>query len=205
MGFIVVNLSARILFAGGVVQRRFGLFVWVSGEGMKQNSSRSKVEFFRKEFITLARKAGGSYSTVADRSRIARYFLDYLNHSGIKLRQVESIKSRHIEDYIKSRIAQEISHRTLQNEMSALRAILTQAGKSKLAAPDNERLNNVALGISGVNREGKKSALTQEEFCQAFQIIEKQDRGVAATMRLAYAFGLRTKRSVSRLLSPLLI
>ncbi|MBD2807090.1 DNA-binding protein, partial [Xenorhabdus sp. ZM] len=45
---------------------------------MAQKSARSKVERFRKEFITHARKAGGSFATVADRERIARQFLDYL-------------------------------------------------------------------------------------------------------------------------------
>ncbi|MBD2806778.1 DNA-binding protein, partial [Xenorhabdus sp. ZM] len=45
---------------------------------MAQKSVRSKVERFRKEFITHARKAGGSFATVADRERIARQFLDYL-------------------------------------------------------------------------------------------------------------------------------
>nr|WP_315708200.1 integrase domain-containing protein [Brenneria ulupoensis] len=65
-----------------------------------------------------------------------------------------------------------------------------------MADPKNERLNNKSLGISGVNRDGTKTALTQDEFLKAFNEIEKQDRGVAATMRLAYVFGLRTKESV---------
>ncbi|MEB6791502.1 DNA-binding protein, partial [Escherichia coli] len=40
---------------------------------MSRKSSRSKVEVFRKSFISLARDCGGSYATTADRMRIARY------------------------------------------------------------------------------------------------------------------------------------
>ncbi|PHM55418.1 DNA-binding protein [Xenorhabdus hominickii] len=119
---------------------------------MAQGSTRSKVELFRKVFITHARQAGGSFVTVADRARIARHFLDYLKDNGIKLRQMDSLKVKYIEHYIAERKANNISHRTLQNEMSMLRAILAQAGKHKLADPDNARLSNRALGIADTSR-----------------------------------------------------
>lgn len=163
---------------------------------MKQKSARSKIEEFRKEFISLARKGAGGYATIADRERVSRYFLEHLRSTGIKLRSIESVKVRYVESYISQRKAQNISHRTLQNEMSVLRGVFSAAGKHRLADPDNERLSNKALGISGVNRDGTKTALSREEFSKAFSEIEKQDRGVAATMRLAYIFGLRTKEAV---------
>ncbi|MFP1887049.1 integrase domain-containing protein [Lonsdalea quercina] len=163
---------------------------------MKQKSTRSKIEGFRKDFISLARKGAGGYATIADRQRVGRYFLDHLKSAGIKLRSVDSLKVRYIENYIAFRKTKNTSHRTLQNEMSVLRGILSAAGKHRLADPNNERLSNKALGISGVNRDGTKTALTREEFSKAFSEIEKQDRGVAATMRLAFVFGLRTKEAV---------
>lgn len=163
---------------------------------MKQKSTRSKIEGFRKDFISLARKGAGGYATIADRQRVARYFLNHLKDTGIKLRSVDALKVRYVESYIAYRKTQNISHRTLQNEMSVFRGIFTAAGKHRLADPDNERLSNKALGISGVNRDGTKTALTREEFSKAFNEIEKQDRGVAATMRLAFVFGLRTKEAV---------
>ena len=163
---------------------------------MKQKSTRSKIEGFRKDFISLARKGAGGYATIADRQRVARYFLNHLKDTGIKLRSVDALKVRYVESYIAYRKTQNISHRTLQNEMSVFRGIFSAAGKHRLADPDNERLSNKALGISGVNRDGTKTALTREEFSKAFNEIEKQDRGVAATMRLAFVFGLRTKEAV---------
>ncbi|MDE1480276.1 integrase domain-containing protein [Xenorhabdus bovienii] len=163
---------------------------------MAQNSTRSKVEQFRKEFITHARQAGGSFVTVADRERIARHFLDYLKNNGIKLRQMDSLKVKYIERYIAERKANHINHRTLQNEMSVLRAILAQAGKHKLANPANARLSNQALGIADMSRKGTKTALTPAAFREIFQQVEQKDRSVAAVMQLAYVLGLRTKEAV---------
>ncbi|WP_416777281.1 integrase domain-containing protein [Xenorhabdus budapestensis] len=163
---------------------------------MVQGSTRSKVEQFRKAFITHARQAGGSFVTVADRERIARYFLDYLKNNGIKLRQVDSLKVKYIERYIAERKANNLSHRTLQNEMSVLRAILAQAGKHKLADPNNARLSNRALGIADTSRKGTKMALAPAAFRDIFQQVEQKDRRVAAVMQLAYVLGLRTKEAV---------
>ncbi|MBC8950566.1 integrase domain-containing protein [Xenorhabdus sp. TS4] len=163
---------------------------------MAQGSTRSKVEQFRKAFITHARQAGGSFVTVADRERIARYFLDYLKNNGIKLRQMDSLKVKYIERYIAERKAHHINHRTLQNEMSVLRAILAQAGKHKLADPDNARLSNRALGIAETSRKGTKTALTPVAFREIFQQVEQKDRRVAAVMQLAYVLGLRTKEAI---------
>lgn len=41
---------------------------------MSKKSARSKVEIFRKNFITHARDVSGGYATKADRMRIAKYF-----------------------------------------------------------------------------------------------------------------------------------
>ncbi|MEQ1977486.1 integrase domain-containing protein [Xenorhabdus sp. SGI240] len=163
---------------------------------MAQKSARSKIELFRKEFMTHARQAGGSFATVADRERIARQFLHFLKDKGIKLRQMDSLKVKYIERYIAERKASHISHRTLQNEMSVLRSVLAQAGKHKLADPGNARLSNRALGIVAINRKGTKTALAPAAFREIFQQVEQKDRRVAAVMQLAYVLGLRTKEAV---------
>ncbi|MBC8954988.1 integrase domain-containing protein [Xenorhabdus sp. PB62.4] len=163
---------------------------------MAQKSARSKIEQFRKEFITHARNGRGSFATVVDRERIARQFLNFLKDNDIRLRQMDSLKAKYIERYIAERKANKISHRTLQNEMSALRTILRQAGRYKLAAPDNSRLSNRALGIVGTSRTGTKTALMPAEFQAVLQQVEQKDRRVAAVMQLAYVLGLRTKEAV---------
>lgn len=123
---------------------------------MSRKSQRSRVEMFRKDFITLARECGGSYATKADRVRIAKYFLNYLRENGIKLRDTHSINTRHFQGYLLSRKAQGISHRTIQNERAVMRAILQKDGRYKLAAPDNPLLSNETLGLTNTCRDGKK-------------------------------------------------
>lgn len=163
---------------------------------MSRKTARSKVEIFRKDFITLARNASGGYSTTADRMRIAKYFINYLKDNGIKLRHVNSIKTHHFSGYLRHRKEQGISDRTIGNERSAIRGILRSAGRYKLADPDNPLLTNKVLGLDSTSRDGTKSPLTAEEFRKAFSEVEKKDKGVAATMLLAYTLGLRTKEAV---------
>ncbi|HCQ8393246.1 TPA: integrase domain-containing protein [Klebsiella oxytoca] len=163
---------------------------------MSRKTARSKVEQFRRDFITQARKASGGYASTADRMRIAKYFLNYLRENGIKLRHTDSIKTRHFVGYLQSRKEQGISGRTVQNERSAIRGILFQGGRYKLADPDNPLLSNKALGLEPASRDGKKLPLTPDEFNKAFLAVEKKNPGVAAAMQLSYALGLRTKEAV---------
>lgn len=158
--------------------------------------ARSKVEIFQNTFVTLARRAGGGYKTVAERARIAQTLLDYLKASGIMLRQVQSVKTKHIESYIAQRREVGIKIRTLQNEMSTFRSIFREAGMHKLADPNNSRLSNKALGLSGACRDGNKIALSHERFLEAFASVEKKDVGIAAAMQLSYYLGLRNKEAI---------
>ncbi|WP_336240684.1 integrase domain-containing protein [Citrobacter werkmanii] len=163
---------------------------------MKEKSARSKVEKFRRDFISLARDAGRAYATAADSMRIAKYFLNYLRDNGIKLRHTDSIKTRHLAGYLIGRKEQGISVRTVENERSAIRGVLNKAGRYKLADPNNPLLSNKALGLEISNRSGTKLPLSPEDFQKAFKEVEKNNRGVAAAMLLSYTLGLRTKEAV---------
>ncbi|CRJ76183.1 branched chain amino acid transport protein [Salmonella enterica subsp. enterica serovar Typhi] len=96
---------------------------------MAGKTARSKVEKFRRDFVTLARDAGRAYATAADSMRIAKYFLNYLRDNGIKLRHTDSIKTRHVTGYLQFRKSQGISVRTIQNERAAIRGVLNKAGR----------------------------------------------------------------------------
>ncbi len=76
---------------------------------------------FCKQLVTLARQSGSSFKTVADRSRIAARLAEQMLKLIIQIRDVNHIKTNHIEHYVLSRLANDISMRTLQNEMAALR------------------------------------------------------------------------------------
>ncbi|WP_176204022.1 integrase domain-containing protein, partial [Salmonella enterica] len=98
--------------------------------------------------------------------------------------------------YLLSRKEKGISARTVSNERAALRGVFGSLGKQALADPDNPLLSNKTLGLENSSRNGTKSPLTADEFRQAFVKVEKKDKGVAATMLLAYTLGLRTKEAV---------
>jgi site-specific recombinase XerD len=151
---------------------------------------------FSKQLVTLARQSGGSFKTVADRSRIAARLAEQMLKLNIQIRDVNHIKTHHIENYVRSRLADDISKRTLQNEMAALRAILTTAGRTKLADPKHEKLSNNALNLSGASRAGSKTAITDERFQEALALVRSKDEGVALAMEITRYLGLRTEEAV---------
>lgn len=149
-----------------------------------------------KNLKTLARQAGGSFKTVSDRMKIADRFADRLLKLNVQIRDIKNIKTGHIELYMKSRLSEEISKRTLQNEMAAIRALLRVAGKTFMANPAHEKLSNQALRISETSRDGTKVAIPDTYFQQVLTNVEKKDEGVAYAMRLSRLLGLRTEETV---------
>lgn len=149
---------------------------------------------FKQALSHFAKQAGGSYKTVHDRQRIMQRFVEYLKQHNIQIKHTDHIKTKHIEGYIKSRLTQGITRRTLQNEMSAIRVTLTQAGREKLA--QSERLTNQALNIHNASRAGTKTSITEQQYQQIFQLALQKDQGLAATIQLARALGLRSEEAV---------
>lgn len=148
----------------------------------------------RQELQSLAETAGGSFKTRANRKTIVDRFATYLKIQNIQIRSVLHIKSSYIESYIQSRRQAGIGKRTLQNEMAALRAVLHQSGREKLA--DSDSLTNQALNLSGASRKGTKEPISEERFQQILKIALLRDEGMAATLRLSMAMGLRAEEAV---------
>lgn len=149
-----------------------------------------------KNLKTLARQAGGSFKTVSDRMKIADRFAERLLKLNVQIRDIKNIRTGHIELYMKSRLSEAISRRTLQNEMSAIRALLRVAGKTFMANPAHEKLSNQALGISETSRDGTKVAIPDTYFKQVLTSVEQKDEGVACALRLSRLLGLRTEETV---------
>lgn len=149
-----------------------------------------------KQLVTLARQGQGSFKTVADRSRIAERFSERLAKLNIQIRDAKHIKTVHIQRYIQSRQAEKISNRTLQNEMAAVRSIMSVAGRNKLANPQHELLSNKSLGISGASRDGTKKAISDDTLREVINYAMKKDEGVALAVQLARYIGLRTEETV---------
>ncbi|GKW07611.1 integrase domain-containing protein [Pectobacterium carotovorum] len=149
-----------------------------------------------KNLVTLARDGGGSFKTLNDRMKIADRFAERLKRLNVQIRDAKNIKPRHIEMYIRSRQDEKISIRTLQNEMSAIRAILRVAGKTIMANPENEKLSNQALGISGASRDGSKVAIPDNVYQSILDKVSAADKGAAAAMELSRLLGLRTEETI---------
>lgn len=149
-----------------------------------------------KNLVTLARDGGGSFKTLNDRMKIADRFAERLKRLNVQIRDAKNIKPRHIEMYIRSRQEEKISIRTLQNEMSAIRSILRAAGKTIMANPENEKLSNQALGISGASRDGSKVAIPDNVYQSILEKVSAADKGAAAAMELSRLLGLRTEETI---------
>lgn len=147
-----------------------------------------------REMKNLARQAGGSHKTVHDRIAMAGRFCDRLMELNVQIRYVHHLKAKHIEAYIQSRLAQGIQKQTLHNETAAIRKILTQAGRDKLA--QSERISNKSLGLAGVSRNGTRRAITPEHYQQVADTARLKDAGLAAALELARLMGLRSQEAV---------
>ena len=148
-----------------------------------------------QEMSRLARQAGGSHKTVHDRIALAQRFCHRLvKEQNVQIRQVAQLQSRHIESYIRERLTQGITPRSLQNEMAAIRCVLVQAGRNKLA--DSERISNRSLGLSGASRAGTHRAIPDDRYQQVLELARTKDPGLAAALELSRLMGLRSQEAV---------
>lgn len=65
-----------------------------------------------REMRHLAKQAGGAHKTVSDRMAQAKRFCEHLLEQNVQIRYVKHLKARHIEDYVRHRLAQGIDKRT---------------------------------------------------------------------------------------------
>ncbi|EBP0097334.1 DNA-binding protein [Salmonella enterica subsp. salamae] len=120
-----------------------------------------------QEMMRLAQQAGGSHKTVHDRIKLAQRFCERLVLTqNVQIRRVEQLKARHIEGYVRDRLAQ------------------------------SERLNNRSLGLSGASRNGTKLAITPDHYRYALENARVKDPGMAAALELSRLMGLRSQEAV---------
>ncbi len=149
----------------------------------------------KSELITLAHCGNGSFKTRSDReTNVARFANHLQNELNIQVRTADQIKVKHIEVYISHRLEEGISQRSLQNEMSALRSVLTKSGRNEFIR--QERLSNKSLGLAGASREGTKTAIKADKFQSVIAAAIGRDKGVAACIQLCRQIGLRSEESV---------
>ena len=72
--------------------------------------------------------------------------------------------------------------------------ILAQSGRQKFA--QSERISNKALGLGNASRAGTHLPLTSERWLSALSAFHEKDEGLALTLELARAMGLRSQEAV---------
>jgi hypothetical protein len=150
---------------------------------------------FKDQVVRIADKVGGAAKTIHDRKIVVTRMANQLQANNIQIKDIQFLKSKHIENYIQSRMEIDgISKRTAQNELACIRSILRESGHSKLA--DSERLSNSSLGTGGASRDGTKTAISNEMFRERLSVIDKIDGGVALCMKLERLLGLRGEEAV---------
>lgn len=152
------------------------------------------MSIIKDELQKLANRTGGAFKTVSDRESMAGRIADALKAGNIQISSIEHLKSKHIESYIQGRLEKGVGKRSLQNEMSAMRGILREAGRDTLA--DSARISNKALGISGASRDGMHRAMPNDMYNALIERLELTDKDVSACAQIERYLGLRGEEAV---------
>lgn len=133
---------------------------------------------------------GRAHLTQEDRSRTFKTFARVMRETGFGIHSAAQIGGKHLQAFVRHRLANGIASRTVDKEMGHLRAVLRHIGKQGLA--DNPAYSNRSLGIAQGSRKGIKEPLSDAQI-RAFQ--ERAERlgrpDIGAILELQRALGLR--------------
>jgi site-specific recombinase XerD len=142
----------------------------------------------------LSAKMGGSTLTKSGRASVLQKVQTALKSAGRANFKLENMKSKDVQMYMKSRLDDGISKRTLQNEATSLRTALRAIGRSELA--DSDRISSKTLGIDEATRDGTHTALPAEHYAKALDEARERHSGFAACLELQRELGLRQREAI---------
>lgn len=151
-------------------------------------SKRSRATYAARR---AAIRASGSHLTRRCRERICARLIRVLYRLGFQVQGLQSLRVEHIVKYIAERRKgkPDISRRTLQNEMSAIRVSLREAGREGLA--NHELISNAALGICDASHVGTNSSVSPAEYELVRAAASKLGPEFQAACELMRHMGLR--------------
>jgi len=115
-----------------------------------------------------------------------------MHDKGFQIRDVESVKLKHLEAYSQSRISQGVSTRTIQNELAHIRGVLKSEGREV----NRPEWSNKALNASGASRDGTNRPATREEVERLASKLGERDPGLRAMVNLCRELGLRSTEAL---------
>lgn len=138
------------------------------------------------------RKGGATLTKDAKNSTINK-LAEHLHDNGFNITQADQLKPKHVESYAQDRL-QNVSTRTLHNELGHIRKILEAAGKDKMAK--SERLSNSKLCGGKADRSPAREAPDRDTKEKIIEEARERDAGVGAALRLQAELGLRPREAV---------
>lgn len=141
----------------------------------------------------LSKAAGGSHSTVEARTRIIMQLVNNLRYEqNVQIRNISQLKEKNIENWLRSGREKGLSPRTLQNRLTAVRAVLKEAERYDTIS----RLQNIAkkVGFAGAPRDGVRKPPSEEQINRMLSNVNHQ--GVRICLELMGEFGLRQKEAI---------
>lgn len=141
----------------------------------------------------LAKAAGGSHSTIDARTRIIMQLVNYLKYEqNIQIRSISQLKEKNVENWLRNGREKGLCARTLQNRLTAVRAVLKVAERYDTIS----RLENTAkkVGFAGASRDGVRKPPTDEQLNRLLENVNHQ--GVRICLELMNEFGLRQKEAI---------
>ena len=153
--------------------------------------SRSTSSQFARSAIQASARVGGAHLTRQARERTLARLQEMLSGKYNNLRSVDQLSAKHIREYVQFRENDNVSKRTLQNELSHIRAVMDPNRAQAV------EMSNKTLGINGGSRIGSKTAASAEEVHAWREKAESLGRdGIAAGLELQRELGLRSQELV---------
>ncbi|WP_341236442.1 integrase domain-containing protein [uncultured Limnobacter sp.] len=141
----------------------------------------------------LAKAAGGSHATIEARTRIIMQLVNNLRfEQNVQIRTISQLREKNVENWLRNGREKGLSPRTLQNRLTAVRAVLVQAERYDTLS----RLENTAkkVGFAGASRDGVRKPPSDEQLNRLLANVNHQ--GVRICLEMMNEFGLRQKESV---------
>jgi site-specific recombinase XerD len=149
----------------------------------------------RADLDRIGYQLGGAHLTQDARRATFSTFAQAMREKGYGIKSSEQIGGKHLQAFVEYRLAQEVSSRTIANEMSHLRAVLIHCGKEGLAR--NPGYSNKALGIERGSRIGTKQPLSDAAVRGFQEQMDRLDRhGISNVLELQRALGLREAEAI---------
>lgn len=126
--------------------------------------------------------------------RIGGVLSDFLWSIGRELTSPADLELEDVRLFVQWRLALGILPRAIQNEVSAIRAMLKVSGRRAFA--ESPEMRSRALGIPPGSRVGTNSPISDAAYEDLLERAEAMDPGTACLIRLERTIGLRGKEAI---------